>query len=143
MRRLIRRWRKIREYFDELHEQHYVMVTGHDKDLTSFRHTKLVEIERIDSDGNKKRSWETEVDHEWGYKFYYILTTVAPGRSTSERVYVGEKEGIIFNSWNYRRDEQVGFAREWKRLHDDDKNIRTGLITPRIEPLLADCAIRN
>ena len=109
-------------YVKELHTQHLVIVTEHDRDLKKFKHTR--EVERKDSQG--KTYTEDEDYYTRGWEFFYVLTNMTPKGTTSERIRVGEKDGIL-SSWNYASDEEVGYVRAWKQLHRDNSQIRKGM----------------
>ena len=125
----------LKNYYNELHEQYYVYVSGHDKEHKRFSHTGFRNVTKYDFDGDSYTTTETYTYHTNGWKFYYVATKVTPSSQTNETVYVGEEDGL-FSSWNYENDEEVGFVRAWKKLHDDNSAIvrgRAEALRPAIE----------
>ncbi|MBI2047434.1 hypothetical protein HYT26_04720 [Candidatus Pacearchaeota archaeon] len=118
---------KLQNYYNELHEQYYTYVSAHDKERTEFSHTGMRFVTSYDSDGEPDSDLETYTYYTDGWKFYYITTKVAPSSKTTDKVYVGE-EDCSTCSWSYNVNEQVGFVRGWKRLHDDNSAILSGMI---------------
>ena len=70
------------------------------------------------------------------YKHYYTIEKHTPNGVTKENVYVGkkhEKYDYSLRSWNYKKDEEVGYA-VWKQLWNDNEGILKGKnLKPRIE----------
>ncbi|MGV8152242.1 MAG: hypothetical protein ACP5OG_04105 [Candidatus Nanoarchaeia archaeon] len=139
-------------YFDEIHEQYYLLVTNNISKKKKFSHTKVVlkTETSIDSDGNLHT--ETVPDLEYyttdGMQFYYILTKVTPNGSQSYEYYSGEKDSEDYwlddwKSWDYKKNEKPGYLREWKRLHfDNSGNIYEkdiGTVNPHNLPLEKSC----
>ncbi|MBI2124179.1 hypothetical protein HYT92_00115 [Candidatus Pacearchaeota archaeon] len=118
---------RLKNYYNELHEQYYVYVSSHGKEHKRFSHTGFRDVTEYDSDGEPYTTTEMYTYYTDGWKFYYVATKVTPSSQANETVYVGEKDGL-FSSWNYENDEEVGFVREWKRLHDDNSAIVRGRI---------------
>jgi hypothetical protein len=116
----------------ELHEQRIVYVSGHEKDMKTF--TELSTSLGFDSEGDP--TINTEFVDVPGWEFYYVLTTVTPQGTSTQRVYVGEEKGIN-SSWSYGTDQAVGWVRSWKRLHYDNSAILSGR-KERLNPVLAE-----
>jgi hypothetical protein len=123
--------RGLTAYLNELHEQYYVFVSSQTHKHKEFRHTRT--HTHRDSKGNTHLEFETYYTD--GYEYFYILTTVRPGGTTTEEIRVGEIDSLFFD-WSYAGDEQVGCVRKWKRLHEDNTMIRNGWmrdLNPAIE----------
>ena len=133
---------RLKAYNGELHEQYFVYVSGHDKSLTTFHHTRLVPTIEIDGDGNTSIGTDTEHYTTDGYKFYYIKTTISPRKTSHESIYVGEKDSLFWG-WDYPTEQEVGYLVEWKQLHNDNSAITRGgwmkNINPYIEEKTSEC----
>lgn len=108
-------------YLSELHEQCYVYVSEHRKKHTEFRHTRS--HTSVDSKGRTHTTYSSYYTD--GYKYYYVLTTVRPGSQTEEEIYVGEIDST-WREWDYSQDEEVGWVRKWKLLHEDNTMLKRG-----------------
>lgn len=135
---------------DELHDQYFTYVSGHDKSLTTFRHIRTVPTLDFDEDGNASVGLDTEDYKTEGYKFYYVKITVTPQQKTKERIYVGEKDtdgNLFWRTWNYPREQQIGYLIEWKQFHNDNQGIIRGGsikdINPHIEEKTVECYLNN
>jgi hypothetical protein len=123
----------LNKYSKELHEQFYVMVSRTSSSPTTFSHSELA-YDFFNDD------WYIKHYSTSGFKFYYTLTMVTPGGSKDEEVYVGEKDEsdtTNYRSWDYRTEEQVGWVRKWKKLHEDGTMIKKGWkkdLSPCVEP---------
>lgn len=115
-------------YNGELHEQYYSFVSGHDRSRTTFSHTSFEPVVHttIDSDGDigLETRLEMKTTYSDGWKYYFNVTTVSPKSQRTDQIYVGEIDGE--SPWNYNSDEQVGWVRQWKKLHDDNQGIVCG-----------------
>ncbi len=115
----------LNRYLEELHEQHWIYVADHTEHGTSklsysLNKNKLVTID--------------------GYRFGYVLRTETPTGHHDEEITVGTRYedefgcGFLGCSWSYGSDEEVGYVREWKRLHYDRKNMPHGTgLNPHFE----------
>ncbi|MBI4143990.1 hypothetical protein HY486_01960 [Candidatus Woesearchaeota archaeon] len=116
---------------EELHKQYFVFVSGHRKTHKTFSHSKLVPDVHYDADGElvvgtKQKSYSTD-----GYRFFYVVRTVTPDGEREEEVYVGEKDSensLFYSSWDYGREQEVGWVIEWKQLHNDNEDKKNGLV---------------
>lgn len=70
------------------------------------------------------------------YKHYYTIEKHTPNGVTKDNVYVGEKHekyDFSIKSWNYKKEEEVGYV-VWKQLWNDNEGILRGKnLNPRIE----------
>lgn len=121
----------LHDYFDFLHQQKIVHVSEQTKKSVEFSHSRTAykPVTRVNSKGHTYTSMQSYQQHydTDGYKFYYTLTAEQLNpqtnlRKSDEQVYVGEKDSDhthSYRNWDYKKDEQVGYVREYKPLHDD------------------------
>jgi len=138
----------LEKYFDILHEQKIVYVSGHEKRSVRFRHTKseLVTSTKIGRDGGLEISTELETKTYYtdGYSFYYTERTITPEGDNTKEIFVGEKDeedDLFYFNWNYPDEQKVGYITFWKKLHEEKPHVGGdyNLLQPRIMPLGGDC----
>jgi hypothetical protein len=133
---------EMNSYYDELHEQWYIYVSSQRKEYKTIRHVRYTR-ERVGTDENGDSKYE-DVAHPYytqGNDFYYTLTTVTPSGRTEKEKYVGDTDSEYswdWDSWDYKADEEVGFIREWKRLHFDKSQIIRGANTRQMTPYIQE-----
>lgn len=120
------------DYNKELHTQYFKFVFNHVKRKKYFSHSKLVYD--FFSDELKIKYYETE-----GFQFFYTLKTITPKGESEEEIFVGQKDSdntLQYKSWDYKPSQQEGWVAEWKQLHNDNTEIKSGQwseINPIIE----------
>jgi len=120
---------ELSRYVDLLHSQHYSYVSSHRKRSKTFHHTRL------------NFEAETESYTTKGYVYFYTITRVSPGKTSEKEIEVGEKDNSFFD-WDYEKDEQVGWVREWKKLHEDNQTVARGW-KKDLKPVLSECSFEK
>jgi hypothetical protein len=144
----------LEKYYKEIHQQWIEYVSDQGKNSKSYSHSRTVVEPCTKIDGDGKASMDICTDTEYystpGYEFYYTLKRITPSGTSTQTVTVGEKDSedtLSYRSWDYDSDEQVGYLREWKRLHDDNVGIVKGGIYTRnsvkIEQMPDECEKHN
>jgi hypothetical protein len=125
---------ELEKYYAELHDQYFVFVSNHGKTSTTFSHSK----EELGYNFfDKKFELQTKYYSTDGYKFNYTLRTQHPIASDDEIISVGEKDEHNTNNystWDYAPSEEIGYVRVWKRIHDDNHEIRRDFMRTSKEP---------